>query len=49
MEQSRLRQTIVEAGLLYNLANIHLSMIEERCKPQDKAASKFEPDALSVE
>ena len=35
----------VEAGVLYDLANIHLSTIEERYKPEDKAASKFEPDA----
>jgi len=30
----------VEASVLYDLANIHLSMIEERYKPEDKAASK---------
>lgn len=35
-----------EAGVLYDLANIHLSKIEERYKPEDKAASKFEPDVL---
>ena len=49
MEQSRQPQTTVEAGILYGQANIQLSMIEERYKPEDKAASKFEPDALSVE
>lgn len=49
MDQSRQPQTTVEAGILYDLANIHLSMIEERYKPEDKAASKYEPDALSVE